>query len=349
MSTQADIPSDLSNDEKAIAFQNLDAYLNAMILYALLHGMYTGIIAIALWNIFINKCWQIRQALVVVIILLHGLATIDFAANWSFVHSGFIENGKSFWTAYLTFDTGGQAIMLLEGIASSMSTIITDLYIIWCCWMVWGQCWVTVLLPILSLIAATVLKIIITYYTYRNIPEEIFTTFYVVFILATTLWCTTLIIYCILTGAGVKHGAGGQLRVYYCCIEVLVESSALYSVSLIVFLAFLIQGDFGLLYLDNIASITRGVAPTLLIGRAAAGHTCPNDDDGSVTTVSSLHFQIASSEVSTTSYQESTIESAIYETDIEAQQEQLDGLVEVVERTDDSLERRNGHPQRDCL
>ncbi|KAK0217335.1 hypothetical protein EDD85DRAFT_961981 [Armillaria nabsnona] len=92
--------------------------------------------------------------------------------------------------------------------------------------------------------------------------------------------------------------------------------------------------NFGLDYLNATAAIARRVAPTLLIGRAAAGHTHPNDDNNSENTVSSLHFQTASSEVGTTSYQESTIQSAVYETDIEAQQEQLDELVVVVERTE---------------
>ncbi|KAK0219910.1 hypothetical protein IW262DRAFT_1461021 [Armillaria fumosa] len=306
MSTQADIPSDLSDDGKAIVFQILDAWLNSMILYALLHGMYTGILAVTLWDIFINKF----------IILLHGLTTINFAANWSYVHSTFIENGKNFWTAYFAFAYGGQAMAVVQSIAFSMSTIITDLYIIWCCWMVWGQCWITVLLPILFLIAAIVLKIIITYYTYRNISKVTLISLYIALVLATTLWCTILIIFHILTVTGVKHNA------------------ALYSISLTIYLILTIYSDFGLYYLEFIATIARGVAPTLLIGRAAAGHTQPNDDDDSGTTVSSLHFQTASSEAGMTSYEESTIESAVHEIDIEAQQEQLDGLVEVVERTE---------------
>ncbi|KAK0212059.1 hypothetical protein IW262DRAFT_1301503 [Armillaria fumosa] len=272
----------------------------------------------------INKCWQIQRALVIVVILLYSLTTINFSANWSFVHFAFTENEKSFWTAYLAFYNGGQAILVVECIASTISTIITDLYMIWCCWMVWGQCWITVLLPILSLIAATVLKIIRTYYEYRNIPEVIFSTLYTAFVLATTLWCTLLIIYRILTVVGVKYKADSRLRVYYHCIEVLVESSALYSISLTVFLALTICGNFGMVYLDVIAAITRGVAPTLLISRAAAGRTHPNDDDDST----------ASSEVDTISFQESNIESTVHETDIEAQQEQLDELVEVVKRTE---------------
>ncbi|KAK0467402.1 hypothetical protein IW261DRAFT_1598239 [Armillaria novae-zelandiae] len=255
MSTQADIPSDLTDDYKASVFQYLDAYLNSIILYALLHGIYTGITAVTLWNIFINQCWQIRRALVVVIILLYSLTTIDFAVNWSLVHFAFIQNGKSFWTAFWEFNCGGQAIMVIEGIVSSISTIITDLYMIWCCWMVWGQCQVTVLLPILFLIAATG-KVANLIYSLSTV-QEIFTTLYIAFVLATTLWCTLLIIYRILTVTGFKHGA-----------------------------------------------------------------------------VSSLHFQTASSEASTTSYREPTIESSVYEVDIEAQQEQGEELIEVVERTE---------------
>ncbi|SJL18465.1 uncharacterized protein ARMOST_22054 [Armillaria ostoyae] len=280
----------------------------------------------------INKCWPIRRGLVVVIILLHALITISFAANWSLLRSPFIEHGQNFWTVFSTFNNGTIAIFVVGGITSSLSTIITDSYMIWCCWMVWGRRWVVVLIPILFLISATVLKIIDIYVEYRNISKVILATLYAAFVLATTLWCSVLIIYRILTVTGVKRGASGRLRVYRRFIEVLVESSALYSISLVVYLAFSIRAQLPVAYLDVIASIAKGVAPTLLIGRAAAGHTRPEDDYGSENTVSSLHFQ-APSEVGTTSFQESTMESAVLETDIEAQQERSDEFVVVVERT----------------
>ncbi len=80
---------------------------------------------------------------------------------------------------------------------------------------------------------------------------------YTSFVLATTLWCTVLIIYRILTLAGVKRGTGGRLGVYQHFIEVFIESSALYSVSLIVLLALTICENFGLFYLDIIAGIAK--------------------------------------------------------------------------------------------
>ncbi|PBK67578.1 hypothetical protein ARMSODRAFT_1020583 [Armillaria solidipes] len=329
MATQTDIPSDLTDDDKASIFQYLDAELNSTILFALLHGIYTGILAVTLWNIFINKYWSIRRTVVFVIILLHALITIDFAVNWSYARSPFIENGQSFWTVYLKFSNGpGQAIFWEGGITATIGTILSDIYIIWCCWMVWGRRWVIVLLPILSQICAIASKIIKEYRDYFNTPEGIFPMLYISFVLVTTLWCTLLIIYRILTVAGIKRGADSRLRVYRHFIEVLVESSALYSISLIVFLALAIRGDFGAYYLDVIAAIAKGVAPTLLIGRAAAGHTRPKEDcDESA--VSTLRFRTPS-ELCATSFQETvtTMHSAVLEIDIEAQPERLVVFVE---------------------
>ncbi len=140
--------------------------------------------------------------------------------------------------------------------------------------MVWGQRWVIVLLPILSLIATTgkvsisstlsvystfcvVLKIIQIYHAYVNNYMGTYSILYISFVLATTLWCTLLIIYRILTVTGVKHGARGQLRVYHHFIEVLVESSALYSISLVVYLALNIRSNVGLLDLSFISAVAK--------------------------------------------------------------------------------------------
>ncbi|PBK67751.1 hypothetical protein ARMSODRAFT_1020269 [Armillaria solidipes] len=323
MATQTDIPSYVTDDQKALMFKFLDGQLNSGILYALLYGIYTGILVVTLWNMFINKCWPVRRALVVVITLLHALITINFTVNWSWLRFAFIKNGQNFWTVFLILN-GTDAATWVMNIAASISTILADLYMIWCCWMVWGQRWVVVLLPIFSLVSAIVSRTMEEYLAYVNAltPMNISTMLYISFNLATTLSCTLLIIYRIVTVAGVRHGAVGQLRVYHRFIEVLVESSALYSISLIIDLALSIQDDFGVLYVQCIAAIAKGVAPTLLVGRAAAGHTCLREDsDGN--TVSSLHFQMSSTHSMTSSQrEESTIHSSVLAMDIEAQPEQ---------------------------
>ncbi len=78
----------------------------------------------------INKCWPIRQALVVVIILLYILTAVDFSVNWSYMHCAFVENRKSFWTVYSRFGSPTQSVFLWEGVTSIMGTILTDLYMV---------------------------------------------------------------------------------------------------------------------------------------------------------------------------------------------------------------------------
>ncbi|KAK0467756.1 uncharacterized protein EV420DRAFT_1684260 [Desarmillaria tabescens] len=245
----------------------------------------------------INKCWRIQQVLVIVIILLYALTTINVAATLSFLCSGFIENGQSFWTIYSKFIGVNQATYL-----------------------------------------ETVSKVIDVHHEYFSGSNSVvFMTLYMSFILATTLWCTLVIIFHVLTVAGVRCGAGGRLRVYHHFIEVLVESSALYSIALLLDLAFFIHDDLKTYYFNVIAVIARGVAPTLLVGRVAAGHTHPTEEHDKSVTVSTLRFQMASqlsqpSQPSTSSFQESTMQSAVLEADIEAQTERSDELMVVVER-----------------
>ncbi|KAK0224774.1 hypothetical protein EDD85DRAFT_746707, partial [Armillaria nabsnona] len=102
-------------------------------------------------------------------------------------------------------------------------------------------------------------------------------TLYATFVLATTLWCTLLIIFRIVTVAQAAGEVGRGLQAYYHTIEILIESSALYSIIFIVYLAFNAQNNLIMGYLDPLAAIARGVAPTFLIGHVAAGHACPDD------------------------------------------------------------------------
>ncbi len=80
---------------------------------------------------------------------------------------------------------------------------------------------------------------------------------YLSFTLATTIWCTTLIIYRILVVVRGSDGVGGGVGVYRHVIEVLIESSALYSVFLILLMAFEVHGDWAGYYVDAMTGIAR--------------------------------------------------------------------------------------------
>ncbi|KAK0496353.1 hypothetical protein EDD18DRAFT_203322 [Armillaria luteobubalina] len=205
-------------------------------------------------------------------------------------------------------------------VAASMSVILADLYMIWCCWMVWGKRWPVILLPISFLAASIVSRIMVTVY-YEDATAKLFLTLHISFILVTTLSCTLLIIYRIISVAGVKREAISRLGLYRRLIGVLVESSAFYSTSLIIYLAFTIRSDLKVFYFDMIASIAKGVAPTLLVGRAAAGHTRPSDDYD-IGIISSLHFQPPTRPGTTGSQlADSPVQNAVPTMDTEAQPE----------------------------
>ncbi len=82
-------------------------------------------------------------------------------------------------------------------------------------------------------------------------------TLYATFVLATTLWCTLLIIFRIVTVAQAAGEVGRGLRAYHHTIEILIESSALYSIILIIYLALNAQDNLIMGYLDPLAAFAR--------------------------------------------------------------------------------------------
>ncbi|KAK0465870.1 uncharacterized protein EV420DRAFT_1709134 [Desarmillaria tabescens] len=308
------IPPDLTDADKAIVFHILDAILNSTILASLLSGIYTGITAVTIRSIskvdctVMNKSRSIRQPMVIVIIMLYIGSIISFALIWSQLYISIFNDGWNFWTIYMVYysipclQSG-----VIQGGISIICTILADTIMIWHCWMIWRQQWRVVLLPVLLLVSAIV-------YINPNGDYHTYDTLYPSFSLASTVLCTLLIIYHIVTVAQ-GAAAGNRLRAYHQVIKILVESSALYSIILIIFVVFNALDDVILLYLDRLAAISRGVAPTLLVGRVAAGHTHPDDSQEGSVISGSLRFGGHSNS------QSSDQQDSMTGVDLEAQQE----------------------------
>ncbi|SJL07045.1 uncharacterized protein ARMOST_10388 [Armillaria ostoyae] len=275
--------SDLTDADKALISQNLGSNLDSAILYSLLHGIYTGVVAVTLRNIFMTKSLPVRKAMIVVIIILHIVTTIDFGLRFSFIHSTFVNDGQSLVTKYLFSSSPGSTMAGIDA-TSAICSVLADATMIWCCWIVWRQCWLPILLPILLLMCATVFKIIAIHETSIAVNYSSYNVYFMIYsssMLATTLLCTALIIYQIVT---IVRAGGGGLRVYRHVIEVFIESSALYSITLIIYIGLYSRDDWTGYYITTIAAIARGIAPTLLVGRVAAGHAHPDDSwQGSIT------------------------------------------------------------------
>ncbi|PBK90525.1 hypothetical protein ARMGADRAFT_1082783 [Armillaria gallica] len=227
-----------------------------------------------------------------IIILLYLLATFNFYCQWEVATSYFGATGKNFAEAYQSYRPD-IVIPLAIGIDAILSTVLADATLIWRCWIVWGRSWLVVLVPIASS------RGIATHYTVFGSPENMppqtlyfknvvnWAVLYSSLIMATLLWCTTLIIYRIVR----VDGAAGRTRVYQRLIEMLVESALLYSATIAILLVLQVHNDGAGLCVEVVAIAIRAIVPTILVGRVAAGHARPEDSWSGSTTVSSLRFR----------------------------------------------------------
>ncbi|KAK0429766.1 hypothetical protein EV421DRAFT_516068 [Armillaria borealis] len=233
------LPLDLSPDDKSDIIYWLDLTLNRMILQALLHGLYTGIVTVTLWVIFSSPKRLCSTFLCMIIIALYFLSTIALGSSWAFGRRGFIEYGDNCLTVYTALLNNGpslRAYYLISDIAGGISTLLVDITIIWRCWVLWECQWRVIFVPIICAIGSIVMKAMQMRSTFHSLPDNInevgqfaaeidWSLLYILLMLATTLMCTSLIIYRI-----VRHArrTNTSLKV----IEMLIESSAMYSLSL---------------------------------------------------------------------------------------------------------------------
>ncbi|KAK0493429.1 hypothetical protein EDD18DRAFT_1108207 [Armillaria luteobubalina] len=265
---------ELTDSQIKNIFADLDNILNRAILSALLYGIYTGIVAVTLWAVVLN---------------LHG--------EWAMCISVFTTlPWKSVWETY-SLSNMSAPVALTVAISGILSTI-------WRCWIVWGRSWRVVLVPIACTTLATGMRFIVhtasrgivAYYDAFGAlasPQAIFleeavnwAMLYASLIMATLLWCTILIIYRILR----VGGTAGRIHVYQRVIEMLVESALLYSVVLVVLLVFEARNERAAVYIEDLAIAMRGIIPTMLAGRVAAGHARPDDSWNESTPRSSIRF-----------------------------------------------------------
>ncbi|KAK0220889.1 hypothetical protein EDD85DRAFT_960426 [Armillaria nabsnona] len=330
MAAETDSSAGLTANDISLIFEDLNGTLNQIILQGQLFGIYTGIMAFTLWNIYTKKCQPVGRAMIVVIIILHVMAAIDFALHWSYMRLIYVKHGQTFIDEYLVYFNANN-LQISIAVTGLVSTICADSAMIWRCWMVWGKRWPIVLLPILLLISGIVFKAILTYkasiYAMTDALSYLLLILYAAIILATTLWCTFMIIFRILSVGRASTGSWRSFKVYRHVIEILVESSTLYAISLLLDIVLLACQNIAEHYMDVIAAFARGVAPTLLIGRVAAGQAQPDDSwEGSV--MSSLRFGQDSEQMGS---QDDATQSGTVNNDLELPLEREDHLEGVSE------------------
>ncbi|KAK0488509.1 hypothetical protein IW261DRAFT_1439797 [Armillaria novae-zelandiae] len=276
--------------EDQASFDYLGAVLNQAILGALGHGIYTCILLFTLWTIFSSKQVRskARKFMALIIILLYISATIFLVFNWAYVIYAYSKKGEAYATVLqaLSSSPQAQAFRWVSGITSGVNTDIAGTIMIWRCWIVWGRRWRPVIIPILLFLGQAVFgcfALHVDLYETFNLgptPEKSkvsWTTMYLSFSLGTTLLCTTLIIYRIVTVRRFPGGISAAARTYRGIVEILVVSALLYSVTLIIFIILISRGGATSVYSQIIYIPITGIAPTLIVARVASGQTRPND------------------------------------------------------------------------
>ncbi|PBK62583.1 hypothetical protein ARMSODRAFT_604013 [Armillaria solidipes] len=211
-----------------------------------------------------------------VIIALHFLSTIAFSVNWEFERRAFIEYGDSYYDVFTALQDSPlwQAYFLIGGIIGGISTLLVDITIIWRCWTLWDRQWRVVFIPMMFAAAGTVMKTMQILSVLHDSATDIsrsaqFTAdinwplIYAFLTLATTLVCTFLIVYRI-----VRHAPG--MSASRKIVEMLIQSSTMYSLSIIIYLVLVSRNSDSAYYTDVIATYVRAIAPKLLVGRVSA-------------------------------------------------------------------------------
>ncbi|KAK0244790.1 hypothetical protein EDD85DRAFT_932795 [Armillaria nabsnona] len=162
-----------------------------------------------------------------------------------------------------------------------MSTFIVDVTIIWRCWVLWGRRRRIIFIPGLCAIVGTISKSTQIRNIFINTSDignsGVFAAdidcalIYLSLTLTTNLLCTLLIVHRI-----VRLASG--VSSYGKIVEIVIESSAMYSLTLIVYLALVARNLESSFYADIITAYVKVIAPTLLVGRVTASS---NSNSGS--------------------------------------------------------------------
>ncbi|KAF9006311.1 hypothetical protein BDZ89DRAFT_571872 [Hymenopellis radicata] len=277
MSTR-DSPGDLAD---TVLVDFLGAYLNGVILEALTHGIYTSVVLITLWRIFIHPEIPLTRsqglAMGLPVVFMFALTTLNLAVRWSWTSSPIMLLRRSGGTGYYAFGFRDNTVLwAISGAATGFNVLIADCILIWRCWIIWGQKWTWIALPSALTICGTVFD---GFFVYHNATDKYSTDqkiwgtgvnwgiLYYSTSLATTAYCTLFIIYRILRHRGGRFGSS-----YNGVIEILVESAALYIVALIIFLPFLAQDEPSSFYPKALLDTVTSFAPTLIVARVVSGH-----------------------------------------------------------------------------
>ncbi|KAK0207545.1 hypothetical protein IW262DRAFT_1302620 [Armillaria fumosa] len=251
-------------------YRALDGYLNALSLESLMHGIFTALTISTIVNVSLTVKHKHLRLMIPLVLVLYINATIHLGARWYWVRQAFIVHGTTREAIFSSvLDERYRCIWIISGLSASINIVIADCVLVWRAWAIWDRNWKIATIPMIGIVLEMVFDGFFLSQDLSHSSRVQYTDWgpssirwglgYFILSLLTTFLCTSLIIYRI-----------GYNDKYLNIIEMLVESAALYLVSMIVFIVFFTRDDPRNVYAQAVMNSITGIAPTLIVGRVAA-------------------------------------------------------------------------------
>lgn len=264
--------------------------ISSLIVEDWFHGLYTAGIFLTLWVIFTNSAFTMERkaGLTAIVLSMYICSTMHCSLQWYYYSKAIDDNelpggpGLLFSLTHLApwLEATGDTFFCLN-------ILIADILFIWRCWVVWQRRWVVVILPIIMStcgigMAARFIVAQVTLETSGDAFTSIkrrndflaFSTAYFVLSIATSLFTTTfLALRIVMVQRAAVKATGHRKNPFSAAVEIPVESAALYSLTLLIFVILNVTKNVNAFYAQNIHAQMTGIAPMLIILRVAAGHS----------------------------------------------------------------------------
>ncbi|KJA15920.1 hypothetical protein HYPSUDRAFT_47981 [Hypholoma sublateritium FD-334 SS-4] len=275
------------SEEKAI----INATLNSDMLNTLLLGMYTPLYFGTMYICITGKASRNRVVLAAITIL-YASNVIGGSVLWIDIHRQIGMNGESPLGVLLTEIRGSNftpSSVLLE-VSSGLPLVVADGLLIWRCFRIWDSSLRIIALSLILFLAEIALFLATLVFSFTSSTDSTksgITNGTGLFLaLAVTLWTTTLIAYRIYSAS--SHVLNRKRSRFYNILEIITESSFIYSLSLVVIAVLTAipmtpSNIWTLLkvsvYVGNIFNAITGIAPTITVARVALASNSTSDTE----------------------------------------------------------------------
>ncbi|KAJ3851465.1 hypothetical protein EV368DRAFT_83524 [Lentinula lateritia] len=263
----------VSPAEIAIYHSWIDAYLVSAFVELFMDGLYTALIIVTILVIASIKQKRSLSDYVIYasLFLLYAMCMVHLGSWAAHIHDGFINHTGDTSTVFAFFSLASHQAIVRDVMAVAM-TLVADLILVWRVFAVWGSSWKIASVPLILTLFA--LAFGIQYIDLATKPSNLVSLKWITDVAGiyygSTLGNTVISTLLILLRVHSLSGTKGINR-YWRFLSLVVESAALYSVILIIYMPYVTGTDFATHapteIVQSVVIPITGIAPTLLVVR----------------------------------------------------------------------------------